>query len=433
VTAGVALDWKTLSYRDTNVVAGVAVWYRVTSVLSGGSESTSATSVVFMMPGTALSSIEVDADNLLVELTWRKPSEGAVGFEVSRRAGDSAAEVIFTTDDLSVRSFTDTDISGGLVYEYELTTLLGDQSRVRSETLEAPIFRLLKSGSFSNQGVDDTFRLVRDNPQVFSLRGFGGVVARGQSLRYTAMDVNGSGVFYLTPITADEIPHSDLSPTSFSLERPSVDRRQSGSAVYLYMGALVPSGAESFVEVATSAETGTVLTKYRWPASNATRTGLVVFGGKVLFFAGSDLRLLDESTFEVLEETTISEGEPIDVEYVDGSIWLVYPDHLLKGDATQSLPNIVWDTLMMPDDVTVTRTTNFRDKLLVLDGVNAKLHLFDSTGQLRISWDAHGADVIRGDIAVPIDKSAILQSDGKGDVFLFDPDGRYSNFGARTN
>jgi hypothetical protein len=65
----------------------------------------------------------------------------------------------------------------GLVYTYALTTLLSDQSRVLSETLEAPFFRLLKSGSFSNQGVDDTFRLVRDNPQVFSRRGFGGVTA----------------------------------------------------------------------------------------------------------------------------------------------------------------------------------------------------------------------------------------------------------------
>ena len=147
-----------------------------------------------------------------------------------------------------------------------------------------------------------------------------------------------------------------------------------------------------------------------WPSSGGSRTTVtyvrtddagLVRSGRIIFCDGAVIRILDED-LAVIEEATIDSGEPIDIGYMDGSIWLAYPDHLLKSNRIAGSDVITsWETVPIPA-VTALGLTLFRgffdDKLVVLDGVNESIYILNPAGEIMVTLEVGGRDLERGDV-----------------------------------
>ena len=175
-----------------------------------------------------------------------------------------------------------------------------------------------------------------------------------------------------------------------------------------------------------------VVRSLTWPSVGASRTGITYFGGsladQILFFAGTTLRVLNLE-FEVVEESVIDSGEPVDIEYQDGSIWLAYPDRLVRSNPAGSLSEVTtWTDVPLSDGVMITAIHRQGVRFVVLDGVAGTINIVDTDGIVLLSWDAMGPDLERGDLSVVEGVSRgdsgaarviIIQSDGAGRIHTF--------------
>jgi hypothetical protein len=165
---------------------------------------------------------------------------------------------------------------------------------------------------------------------------------------------------------------------------------------------------------------------HEFTMQGAQRTGLAAVGrDQVLFFAGTTLRLLDDS-LQVVSEVTIADGEPIDIEEQDEVIWLAYPDRLVKSNPVTNLTELAnWETMVVPPEITIQSIAGCSGKIAAFDGFNGKIHLFDTTGRVLLSWDAAGSSLERGDIVCGEvnGEPRLIQTDGGGSNWHFFPTG----------
>ena len=119
----------------------------------------------------------------------------------------------------------------------------------------------------------------------------------------------------------------------------------------------------------------------------------------------------------------------MDIEVVNGSIWLAYPNRLLKSNTVRDLAAVtVWEEVMIPEGASITAMTRvvYHPRLCLLDGRMGRIHMIDDAGHELLSWDALGSDLERGDLGYfgrfgdSGTIQTLYQSDGAGTVYLFD-------------
>ena len=153
------------------------------------------------------------------------------------------------------------------------------------------------------------------------------------------------------------------------------------------------------------------------------RTGVeTISDTRILFWAGNILRTLDD-TLGVVDKLMIQGDEPIDIDYQDGAFWLGYPDGFLKSNPAVELSEVVdWTFINAPPGVTIHSFARYREWIAVLDAIQGKIHLLDTDGVSRLSWDALGTRLDKGDLSRFLDGmtgDGIIQTDGAGQFFMF--------------
>jgi hypothetical protein len=131
-------DWEAQSYRDSTLVGGVRVVYRVIAISPGGLETTSDGASI-LVEGTRILSVEADPSVVAIRVTWDDPPEGTTGFELQRSTEGADAEIVFSTDDVTARSFEDADIEGNTTYTYKVVTRLG-AAEIQSAEIQQNIY-----------------------------------------------------------------------------------------------------------------------------------------------------------------------------------------------------------------------------------------------------------------------------------------------------
>lgn len=109
--------WQNASFRDSVFIAGVEVQYQVLARDPSG-VVTAVASGRIRVEGTVISAVK-DPENLRIRLTWADEPPGTTGYEVLR-----SGEVIFSTDDPTIRTFDDESMEGNTVYNYQVRTYL---------------------------------------------------------------------------------------------------------------------------------------------------------------------------------------------------------------------------------------------------------------------------------------------------------------------
>jgi hypothetical protein len=404
--------WQDASLRDTAFVAGVDVEYRVLALNSGGAITASSSGSI-RIGGTILNLVR-DAWNLQMQLTWSDEPSGTIGYEVLRNG-----EVIFTTNDPTVHTYDDTTVSGNTRYVYRLRTRL-------------PGGRLIESDS--NEGVLWLYEATSQRDQSTS-PGSRYILPEGTS-QYGALSLTSPQAYSLSygsdppSSTAMSISLPDSDPATWSV----AELNHSNLAFRICITGLLDSGI-SFLNVYRSLSGEPVRTE-QWPSSGGSRTGVIWAGaeasGKTVFYEGTTLRVLDDD-FKVADEVQIDTGEPIDIIYQAGSIWLAYPDRLVRSNNTfLSEGFTAWETVELPLGTTVTALTRLTGPsstphklaLVILDGMTAKLHAMSLDGEILLTWDAQGEELVKGDVSLftpAIGIRRILQTDGKGTLHIYRP------------
>lgn len=116
---------------------------------------------------------------------------------------------------------------------------------------------------------------------------------------------------------------------------------------------------------------------------------------------------------------TIETGEPVDIDYRDGSVWLAYPDGLLRSNPAALLEDITsWETVPIPEGMRITAIKPFRENfVVVLDGEASKIYLLHTDGSIGLTWDVPGSDHETGDIIVNWENAYISMMDGQGKYY----------------
>jgi hypothetical protein len=421
VTAGSAQDWRTLSFRDTSIIASADVRYRVTSVLGSGETSTSATSSVFRIAGTSFEDPFPDLDTFSIQLAWGSPPEGAIGFRLVRSSDAEPNLIVFETDNPSVRGFSDPTRLGNTRFAYTLFTLLDGGGHIQAETKEAILIRHLATLTRDTAHGQDDKIVTLHSAQVF--------VAKGDEVYY---DNRGSG----SDFSGGILGQSRLVGVSLNTQTLSAieSLNLSSPSGAFYLGAYDAPGTQIvFLEVHTSDNNEMVLLRSAsWLAPQGSRTGMTPFGGMgttqlTLYFAGARLFVVDTQP-EVLGDLSLPSGEPIDISYQEGAVWLAYPDRLVRSNTAQILDEIVsWEDVILTDDVAITAIHRLEDKFVVLDGTHGEIHIVDTQGRSLLTWPAMGTGIERGDISVTGPRAGenrdfvgVQQTDGAGKQYTFE-------------
>jgi hypothetical protein len=402
--------WQSASIRDSVLVADIEVTYRVTSLLTGGAESTSASGKI-RIEGPKLA-VSVDPVSLMAVLSWSEPIPGTAGYEIVRK-GDSTAETVYSTDDGAAGNYADPIPEDGKEYVYELTTVLENGIRLTS--------RGVKAGVMVHVGV-----------QSF---GVGRLLLIGWSLGgATVVLANGGSASTIHVLGSDHLPLQGLESVAFALETLSL------SPAHPDTGGIYLAGLEAgrvqlqhhdvvSSEVPVPDQVWGLKRSTSFPTAGATSTGMSIVdqGGQafLLVYSGATLRTVD-GTLSVVEEITLSTGEPSDIAQKEGTVWLAYSDRLITGLFDGSLAEMTWEDVPIPTGVTLTGIEPFRDGMILFDGVNAKFYLIELDGNVLASWDALGPNLGLGDIAdgpatitEGRDERLVFQSDGSGQMHVF--------------
>jgi len=409
-------DWQTGTYRDTSVIVGARVLYQVVALDGAGARLSSATAAI-EIEGTRFKLPVADHRLLNIQLTWENTPATAVGFEVRRTPDGGTAVTVFSTDDSTVRRFDDNDLSGNTVYKYELITHLTGGSSITSSSVEAGVF--IYAGTRGTEEVSAGSRL--------GLAGNKAVLMEPGSLTLW----NAIKVIRDRPVAESNPP---LSLPEFDPSTGSVTGSHFAMTglQFVVAGLTATTGEVAFSafgylqSVLTRRDAGTA----RWPARGATRTGLTALFPAYwlgengwLLFAGSAIRRLGDDYAEI-EQIEITTGEPIDIEFNAGAFWIAYPNRLLKANGFRLEDIVAWDEVALPEAMTITAISRFdTDRIVVLDGVNARIYLLDGDGSVVLSWAAEGDRLEQGDIGLgDISQEpgqAVLVSDGLGIVHTY--------------
>ena len=75
-----------------------------------------------------------------------------------------------------------------------------------------------------------------------------------------------------------------------------------------------------------------------------------------------------------------------------------------------------WETVSVPEGITVQAIEPFRDKVVILDGLAGTMYLMEPDGSVLLSWAAPGDGHETGDIAV--DHNASFVTLGAGERYF---------------
>jgi len=441
--------FRTASIRDTSLTFGVDMEYRISAVSASGAEVATARGSIILR-GTELRFSTIPRD-VTVRLTWGGEPSGTLGYRLLRSVEGSNFEVLFETEDREVRSYDDVISRGSTPHRYALETRLSESQWIRSGEVVAELFswsqvhvlagRRQSTTPPGDFGPAATAVLGGATDFILPLRL---VVTTGGNIvvdmpRWQEVGLGGAlvpyaGTFDIRSISLNTnlrqanfaedrfyvAGYSETRDSAFLLAfRDSTDEGQSG---------LVPgTTGPAFYGWRIGGYVGDVRT---WPSSGGTRTGMTPFGtvisaSTLLFYEGTVLREIRPATELALVGTAALPEQPLDIEYVQGAVWLAFPDHLLHSNPVTSIEEISsWVRVEIPQEITLTRFGRIWEEMFViLDGSLGKLHLLDTSGILKLSWDAFGPDLEDGDVMYydPGNlQNSVYQSDGDGVVHQFE-------------
>jgi len=411
-------DWRTESFRDTAFVTGVDVTYRVQGLGGNGSATTSASSTI-NIPGTFLNPVFGDATDVVLKLDWEDVPSGVVGFQVLRTAPGGKPELVFASNDPALRTYGDPIQIGKDNYTYQLVTLFEGGGTMHSVPRRGGLFEIIRS--------DDPIRPAKQGERlILAIRDILGsgtfTKARlhvGPSEIYGSLVTGSRGPSEIITVNGGDYDARTLSG-SFALEETQQTDDQFRPHAF-YIAGLNANNSEVYLEARFDTGWELQVTK-RWPAAG-TRTALAHLGGRhLLLSAGDVLRLLSDS-LKVEQQVILADGQPLDIEYQNGSIWLAYEDRLLKSNPTEDLAGIMnWETLPVTG-ISIQAISRFREDMLVLDGVNRRVHLVGGDGSVRLTWETVGTNPLAADISGGTSGQLVGQTDGEFVVHLITPDG----------
>lgn len=418
-SATVGSEWQTVSLRDSSLVAGVRVTYQVTAVLSSGASSSMVSNSI-QIEGATLRLLPFDQTNLAIRLEWSGVPGGATGFQIRRTGVDGSPETVFETDDASVNAFDDRDFAGDTPYSYQLITKLEGGGELGSPAVAAA--RFLHSRTNTVGGGLDGRKLLLFGAPFNLLAAVGNTDAR-------IVDDAANRMWVTTVLAHDYRPQTVAIHGALA--------RHSDLQIPWYIAGVTAQNEMTFAAQSGSSYwdgTMTIDTTLVWPSVGGS-VGLCHFADQILVYEGTDVRVVDKrlnTGFEVIETGTFNTGEPVDVVYAVESLWLAYPDRLLRSrpSGVSRLSDISsWEDLPIPSGATITAITPthlLEGSLIILDGVNGRIHLIDGNGVILVSWDALGSNLTSGDIQTYVAQGTIgwvAQADGDGNMYSFRPEG----------
>ena len=384
------IGWQSATFRDSLLVAGVAVEYRVAALSDG--LVTAVASGNITVKGTVIRATN-DAPDLSINIEWSDAPPGVVGYELLRSTGNEQ-EVLFATQDITLISYRDRALAGDTPYEYRIRTLLSSGRTILSDPVRTSIF--------THQWSEPTLGPSPGNRYVvYAAPGNIKALATGGQdpviVRWAFLINTDGGTQY--PV---ELPNSDTSTLNATqLSHPNPGFR--GSIVGLNTDGTVFLAVLEDIEGSGGTPNPIPAVYKTWSATGSgNRTGVVwasdVFRGRIVFFEGTTLRWLNED-IELIGETSLQTGEPVSIAFQSGALWLAYQDRLVRSNDTFMSAGVTeWEEFPLPVGVSVTSVASiFEDKLLILDGIAKKLYVMDLQGAILISWDARGTDITRGD------------------------------------
>jgi hypothetical protein len=422
---GASSEFRTATFRDTTLIAGVPIHYEVLAILPGGERSASVISSSIQLDGTRLQSAVADPELLQIVVTWANPPVGTAGFVLLRRTASGGEDRIFDTDNPLATTYIDENPKGNTVYTYALSTLLEGGAVLQSVSLEAGLFAdgvkyVVSESGEATPGVDTGSRTFLTWHAQWP-RELIALFAGTQGLFWHSV----GGVVGFRVTESVVLSGGDYSPSSLSILGGSTTLSSLYPSRLLWTAGLSKLGNDVHINVADYDST---YAEISLPASGGAKTGMTLLGhtgtaNRVVLFEGSVLRELDDS-LRVLGEMAIASGEPIDIDYMDGSIWLAYPNRLLKSNPAAAVEDVTsWDAVAFPDDIQLTAMTRFGERMVILDAHSEEVHLMDLEGNVLLSWGAKGNDIANGDITTDKDADLLYQADGEGVIYVILPAG----------
>lgn len=410
VTANGGTDWQNASVTDRMLFGG-EVAYRVTSIV-GGTESVSVSKGI-RIDAPALRVSDLKAEEVYIELSWDAPPVGTTRYHLVRYGPAESMSVLLDTDDTSIRIFRDTPASGltaSVHYTYVLETTIRGAALLSNRTSAAllrafadyPIEVGSRTILFTVENEINSSGVITVHPDRVStkrFRGLSSTVDNGLPVDihdYSVPSVSAAGALG---------PHAGRL-TQFYVGW--IDSRGDSARLSSYARTVEHIDEQTFHQQTVS-----------WPSSGGSRTGVCHFGAvKLLFFEGTVLRELN-GLYEVMGQLAIE--EPIDILNTAGSIWLAYPDRLVRSNEVTSLDQVrTWESVPLPEGMTIQAIEGFRQKIIVLDAESATLTLMDRDGQVLLSWPAPGTGLKAGDLAVHPELAVSLGAGGR--YYEFEPE-----------
>lgn len=405
-------DWQEVSFTDSIFIAGAEVTYGVQALdLNGGVIGSESDRI--RVHGTVLEA-SPDNDKLVNVLMWKDVPPEAVGFEVWRTDTDGDRVSLLSTTNTVDRSFEDRPPMGNTEYQYAVNTRFGNGRQTSSDFVPCVLFAHSRTATAPSLPPTEKFVLYRDpngSPRAlavgdhFILHNPPGPIVERLQLTLPQADAR--------PLAVGGLFTNDT-----SLLNGVVGRNLSNTEVFI---SVYPSPAEGQTQFVLEP-----IATHRWPTTKTGGAGATWAGGssgRFVFYDGDLVRVLDE-TFQIEAEIEIEYGEPIDIDYQARSLWLAYPDRLLKSNDDPLRNGFErWSEVPIPPSITITAFSRyFEDKLLVLDGITAKIHVMDLDGRVLLTTDGLGSALERGDIMFRI------RSEGVPEVYLIDGQGHMYHF-----
>ena len=400
-----AAGWQNASFRDSVYIAGVSVLYELRARDLGGGDELAFASDRIQVDGTILS-VTPDNENLRIRLEWEREPPGTVGYEIIRTGTEGDSKILLTINDPGLHTFDDQPSVGNVFYQYEILTFL-DSGAVKSDVVSGRLFGLTSSVPKSTGPAAERYLLLASaGTFAFAASGEPYVLTDG-SPRSIGPPQSAAGT-----LSAAGLINSD---PGFIFSVAGKNREGTEVHVSAFPGFIAP-------EITHVDPTVT----RRWPSAGGSRTGVIWAGdanGKLLVYEGNELRVLSDSL--VIENTVqLEAGEPVDIAYQSGSIWLAYSNRLITSNNTFLQEGVTsWQEIPLPLGVTVTSLSAlYGDRLLILDGSTGTLHAVDLQGKSLITLAAIGPDLEKGDVLFfhrPNGEPEIQQIDGEGTIHWF--------------
>jgi fibronectin type 3 domain-containing protein len=124
----------TTSFTDTNLTNGTTYYYQVTAVGSGGAESARSSEAAATMAPAAPTGLNASAGNTQVTLGWTA-APGSVSYNIYRSTS-SGGETLYKSG-VTTTSFTDTNLTNGTTYYYEVSAVNSAGESARSSEVSA--------------------------------------------------------------------------------------------------------------------------------------------------------------------------------------------------------------------------------------------------------------------------------------------------------